>query len=189
MGEHVGWWPRPWGAAAWVFFPVWWIYRLLLWPTLLLSRGLTAIFPGRRWRDRVDEHVILGGAILPWDIDALRREGVGAVINRCAEFRDPLDRLRVAGIEHLDLPTLDRQAPCPEALAAGVRVIRSPAERGVTTYVHCASGAGRSATLVACYLVSKGMKPDEALRFLQEKRRAVAPRAAQRRALDAFAAS
>lgn len=185
----MGWWPRQWGAAALVFFPAWWVYRLLLWPTLLLSRGLTAIFPGRRWRDRVDEHVVLGGAILPWDIDALRREGIGAVINLCAEFRDPVDRLRATGIEHLDLPTLDRQAPGPEALVTGVRFVQAQAQRGVTTYVHCASGAGRSAILVACYLVAKGMTPGDALRSLREKRRAVAPRAAQRRALDAFAAS
>jgi hypothetical protein len=188
MTARVGWWPRHWGAAAWAAFPLWWAYRLLLWPTLLLSRGLTWACPGRRWRDRVDDHVVLGGAILPGDVDALRREGVGAVVNLCAEFRDPVERLAAAGIAHLDLPTLDRHPPSPEALARGVAFLREQAARGVTSYVHCASGAGRSATLVACYFVSRGMPPAEAIRALREKRRAVAPRACQRRAVEAFRA-
>jgi hypothetical protein len=61
---HVGLWPRHWGILAFPLFPIWGCYLLLLFSTLLLSRFLTRIFPGRRWRDPIDDRVSLGGAIL-----------------------------------------------------------------------------------------------------------------------------
>lgn len=186
MRRHVGFWPSHWGSLGFAFFPAWWLYLLLLYPTLYLARGLTWATPGRRWRDWIDEHVLLGGAIMPGDVAALKAEGVGAVISLCAEFQDPIDALRDAGIDHLDLPTLDRHPPHPEDLEAGVARIFENVDRGVKTYVHCASGVGRSATLVACYLVKRGKSPEEAIALLRRKRAGVSPRRSQRAALEAF---
>ena len=88
--NHAGWWPNHWKAWAYVLFPVWLCYRLLIYPTLYLSRVLVFVFPGRRWWDWIDDHVLLGGAILPWDPGALKAQGVGAVINLCSELRGPV---------------------------------------------------------------------------------------------------
>ena len=45
--------------------------------------------------------------------------------------------------------------------------------RGEVVYVHCWGGVGRTGTVVACHLIDKGMSPDEALRDIAERRRAL----------------
>ena len=183
MQGHVGWWPRHWKAWAPVLLPMWILFLFLIYPTLYLSRGLTCLWPGRAWRNWINDHVLLGGAILPWDPKALRQQGVGAVINLCAELRDPVKRLQELGMDHLDLPTLNRTAPCRESIRRGIEFLRDKQVRGIKTYVHCASGAGRSATLVACYLVDSGMTVEEALRHMKDRRPAVSLLESQREAV------
>lgn len=41
---------------------------------------------------------------------------------------------------------------------------------GKTVYVHCFGGIGRTGTVVGCYLVRKGMQPEEALQRVAELR-------------------
>jgi hypothetical protein len=188
VSKHVGWWPSHWGLWSLLFFPFWWVYQILLFPALYLSRCLVWITPGRRWRSPIQDHILLGGMILPWDVSALKREGVGFVISLCAEFHDPVERLKRAGIGHLDLPTLDRGTPTKEQVEKGVAAIRDNVSRQVTTYIHCASGAGRSATLLGCYLVGTGMTAEEAVRHLKERRSVVSLNRAQRRVVEACAA-
>lgn len=58
------------------------------------------------------------------------------------------------GINHLHLPTADfNNAPDPEKLNEGVRFIKQFDNLDTSCYVHCKAGRGRSATLVACYLI------------------------------------
>jgi len=163
-------------------------YAALAFPWICVKRYLVWRALGRPWRSPVDDHVLLGGLLFPGDVEQLSREGVRAVISLCAEFDDPLDRLRGAGIEHLHLPTRDLTPPSPEDVAHAVDFIGERVSRGDRVYVHCASGVGRSATVAACWLVRQGRTPEDALARLAEVRPAISLRRGQVEAVRAFAA-
>ena len=53
-------------------------------------------------------------------------------------------------------------------------------------YVHCKAGHGRSPTLVAAYLVLKGMSAKDAIATVRRKRPGIHPTALQVKALAKF---
>ena len=58
------------------------------------------------------------------------------------------------GVDQLRLRTVDfNNVPSQEKLKAGVEFIEETKQSGKSVYVHCKAGRGRSATLVACYLM------------------------------------
>ena len=58
------------------------------------------------------------------------------------------------GVEQLCLETVDfNNAPSHDMLNKGVEFIEDMKQQGSSVYVHCKAGRGRSATLVACYLM------------------------------------
>lgn len=50
-------------------------------------------------------------------------------------------------------PTLDFQAPALDDLCEGVRVVEGARALNHSVYVHCKAGKGRSATMVAAFLI------------------------------------
>lgn len=74
-------------AYAAIAYPWLWVKRFVLWRLI-----------GRPWRSRVDDHLDLGSLLFPGDVEALSREGVRGVVSLCAEFDDPVERLRAAGL-------------------------------------------------------------------------------------------
>lgn len=168
-----------------------WLYaRLVYWPTLgwnvLLGRALKV----RDWWTRVDEHVILGAVPFKSDVQLLHGEGVVGVINTCHEYDGPCVEYDQCGIVQLHLPTIDFTPPTLEDVQLGVEFIRQHAESGKTVYVHCKAGRARSATIVACWLISsRGISPDEAQQILLEHRPFVLPKIAQRQVVLEFHAN
>lgn len=58
------------------------------------------------------------------------------------------------GVIHLQLPTVDfNNAPKYDELKQGVKFIKQFDSKKKSCYVHCKAGRGRSATLIACYLI------------------------------------
>ena len=54
----------------------------------------------------------------------------------------------------VQLETVDfNNAPSPEKIEEGLKFIEKIKQEGHSVYVHCKAGRGRSATLVACYLM------------------------------------
>jgi protein-tyrosine phosphatase len=108
---------------------------------------------------------------------------VTLIVDLAAEF--PRAASREDCREYLSLPCLDTSAPELEAFCAAVRrvVIHDGA-----TYVHCALGHGRSATLVAAVLLELGIAidPDDAVNRIRVLRPGVALSAAQRARLHQF---
>jgi hypothetical protein len=82
--------------------------------------------------------------------DAIRRLGLVAVFDLEAEFSGVSAFRRIG--RYLASPTLDFTSPSPCAIDMAVRWIDHNTKLG-PVYIHCALGHGRSATVVAAYLM------------------------------------
>ena len=130
---------------------------------------------GNRWYDKITDEVWLGGApTYARDYDFLIEQGIGAVIDIRNERMDDLALFDRHDIRHLKLRVPDIHVPGDEIISAGVDFIQQQVEDGRSVYVHCAKGRGRSATLVAGWLMRhKNMTFEEAEGFMVAKRKLV----------------
>lgn len=71
---------------------------------------------------------------------------------------------------YLWLPVKDRTAPTLLQFKIGVAMIDQLIRAKKKVYIHCQNGHGRAPTLVAAYLVKRGMELKEAIDFLKSKR-------------------
>ena len=66
-------------------------------------------------------------------------------------------------------PIVDGSVPrSPAQMAMVLDAIDDALDRGMTVYVHCWGGVGRTGTVVGCWLVRHGHSGDEALRQVAE---------------------
>jgi protein-tyrosine phosphatase len=118
---------------------------------------------------QVTDQLYVGGELGPRDWEALAKEGVTVVVNLQQEQQDFFrDDERVES--YLWLPAPDQLAPTIDQLALGVHFIRSALSAGKRIFVHCKAGQGRAPLLCACYLVSLGDSPMEAMTKVREAR-------------------
>jgi predicted protein tyrosine phosphatase len=136
---------------------------------------------------QITPHIHLGGQHNRRGWKTLQARGVTAVVNMRIEYDDR--RAGIAPARYLHLPTVDETAPSLEHLAQGVAFMADVIAGGGAVYVHCASGIGRAATLVAAYLVRQGDAPDEAWARIQAARPFVRPEPDQVAQLARFAAA
>merc|ERR1711881_533999 len=97
---------------------------------------------------------------------------MGAILSILAEPL-PESYIKEAGVTYLHIEALDNvHTNIQQHFERAIAFIRN--NRRVL--VHCHAGISRSATLCAAYLISQhGWNTTEAVRFLQSKRRQVAP--------------
>lgn len=114
--------------------------------------------------------------------ERLKRDGISADISLEEERLD-----EPKGVEfYLWLPVKNLSAPTQDQLDLGVANLQSLVTSGRKVYVHCRNGHGRAPTLVAAYLIKKGLSAEEAIAFIKEKRPAVHLEESQIEALKDF---
>jgi atypical dual specificity phosphatase len=156
--------------------------------SLLLARSYWGLIKSLNWWDIIDEHFLLGGVPMFDDFERLQGQGVGAVVNLCAERQDDQLRLRRTRMEYLWLPVIDASPPTLEQIRCGLTWIERQMYAGRTVYIHCAAGVGRSATLLACwYVYASDMGVPHVLRFIKARRPQVTLTRRQVRRVHEFA--
>ncbi len=119
-------------------------------------------------------------------------DGIFIGTNQCCQMHFSKDLLKKGitadvslEIERLDaphgvdyylwLPVKNHLPPSQRQFDIGVEFLKDLVARKVNVFVHCERGHGRAPTLVAAYLVSKGMALKEAVALIKKKRPAIHP--------------
>jgi hypothetical protein len=149
---------------------------------------------GNQWFDQITpgagipEELWMGGApTYARDYDFLLDVGIGAVMNIRAERPDDTAFYDAHGIAHIRYCVPDIATPSDDVLSDGVSWIHSQVRAGRPVLVHCAKGRGRSAAMLAAYLMRyHGMTFDEAAALLKSRRRLVKLEDRHRASLEAW---
>jgi atypical dual specificity phosphatase len=141
-----------------------------------------------RWFEPITDKLWLGGApTYKRDYHFLLDNGITAVVNIRAEREDDVFFYKEKGINHLQLKVYDVMLPDFEVLDEGIAWIEDQVQKDRIVLIHCAKGRGRSATLLAAYLMHyHGMSFDEANDFLVSKRKLTKLTGRNRRHLEAW---
>jgi atypical dual specificity phosphatase len=143
---------------------------------------------GHPWFQPIDTQLWMGGApTYERDYDFLLEHEINAVVDVRAERIDDLALFKRYGIAYIKLPVLDVMVPPPEMLDEGTEFMERHIQSGDKVLVHCAKGRGRSATMVAAYLMRyRGFSYDQARELMIERRSLVNLQSRHRRTLEAW---
>ncbi|GGP69377.1 diacylglycerol kinase family protein [Shewanella saliphila] len=104
---------------------------------------------------QIDKQLYLACRLFPSDVEQLKREKVGAILDVTAEF-DALEWTLVdENIEYLNIPVLDHNVPTIAQVNQAVNWLHNQVRKGNNVVVHCALGRGRSVLMLAAYLVCR----------------------------------
>lgn len=166
----------------------------------LFHRVFDKMFPGIRyvyerilghaWFTQITPQLWLGGA--PYykrDYEVLVANGINAVVDVRAERQAEIKFYDRHDIRHVKFHVPDVTAPNKETLTQAVDWITEQVDAGRVVLVHCAKGRGRSATILAGYLMrEEGMTFDEAFAMMKRKRPLTKLEDRHRRVLEAWLA-
>jgi atypical dual specificity phosphatase len=114
----------------------------------------------------------------------LREWGIGAIVSLTERSlrRDKLllHRIDPLGFVYRHIPIVDETAPSQAQVDEFIDFVDEMLNKGRAVLVHCQGGYGRTGTMLACYLVSRGWGAEEAMAEIRDRRPgSIAPRAQQ----------
>ena len=145
---------------------------------------------GHAWFSQVTDRLWLGGApSYERDYQEILRLGITAVLDMRAERQADRDFFDAHGITHRQLHVPDVTVPDEPTITTGVAWIAAQVADDRTVLVHCAKGRGRSATVLAAYLMqADDLGFDEVATLLRSKRGLVKLQDRHRRVLESWMA-
>jgi atypical dual specificity phosphatase len=115
---------------------------------------------------------LLAGLAYPGRVEELnwlRANGIQVLLTLTEQPLSKSD-INESGIFAIHEPIPDWQAPSIEQLERCLGVIRMANEKKFAVAVHCAAGIGRTGTILAAYLISKGIPFDDAISQIRKLR-------------------
>lgn len=103
------------------------------------------------------------------DLQFLQSQGIRAIVTLCHRQSSP-ELLEKYGLMSKYLPVDDFKAPSLELVEKAVGYIERRLENNQPVLVHCRAGYGRTGTILACYLVKRGMPPSQAIAEVRRAR-------------------
>lgn len=146
---------------------------------------------GQAWFSEITPQLWLGGApTYRRDYARLLALGIGAVVNIRAERADDTIFYDQHGIRHVRYAVPDVMIPDAATISHAVGWIGRQVDDQRVVLIHCAKGRGRSATLLAAYLMREhGLTFAEANELLKAKRPLIKLEDRHRVALEAWQAA
>jgi len=143
------------------------------------------------WFSLIEPRLWLGGApSYQRDYEAIRRLEITAVLDTRAERVSDLAFYDSHDITHRKFPVPDVTVPDAGVLTEAVAWIEDQLADGRTVLIHCAKGRGRSATVLAAYLMkTEGMSFDAVRDLMRSRRALVKLEDRHRRVLESWVAT
>jgi Fe-S-cluster containining protein len=106
----------------------------------------------------VTDQLGVGNAPMSYpQLEAIRAQGVDAILNLCGEFCDLHDIEKDAGFEVHYLPLEDEEAPGLIELEKTLAWLDEAIYLGKKVLIHCRHGIGRTGTVLNAYLLRRGL--------------------------------
>lgn len=125
----------------------------------------------------------------PEHLALLKEQGLGAVLNLCAEFCDLPGIESEHGLAVHYLPIDDMDVPDPAQLDVALDWVDLRLSEGRKVFIHCRFGMGRTGTVLACWLARRGLCLTRPPACDQHAATPAAPGDASRESVNATAAS
>ncbi len=141
---------------------------------------------GQSWFSQITLALWLGGApTYRRDYDYILQANITAVINIRAEREDDITFYEKHDITHIRYPVPDVTVPHEQIISEAVAWIKTQIANNRVVLIHCAKGRGRSATLLAAYLMSEqDLTFEQANTLLKSKRPLTKLESKHRRVLE-----